>query len=59
MIEHIKRAFEIASMMKVAGENVDLMAAVRHELRMAYQEAEREETKDAQGVTAQEGEENG
>lgn len=63
MKEHIQKAYEFVSRIPVTGENVDLMAAVRHELRVAYREAEREEAekeqKDAKGVNVQGGEENG
>ena len=46
MKEHILRAFELVSKIPVSGGNVDLMAVVRNELRLAYDEAERAEEKE-------------
>ena len=38
MNEHIKKAYEWLSRLVVAGDNVDILAMARQELRMAQQE---------------------
>ena len=57
MIEKVKRhiddAFKFISAISVHGDTVDVMAQVRHELRMAYSELSKlEDTEDSGEVSA-------
>lgn len=43
ILTHIQNAWDMVNKIPVKGDSVDLLAIVRNELRLAYQEAEAEE----------------
>lgn len=53
--QHVSEAFNLVSAISVHGDTVDVMAHVRHELRMAYAELKKmevTETDEADEVSA-------
>ena len=51
--QHVNEAFNLVSAISVHGDTVDVMAQVRHELRMAYAELKKmEEAEELEEVSA-------